>query len=105
MSYRENIYNTNIMKEMPKIKENNISNQENIQSKDIDMDITKEMQEIMQEIIAEEKIEEERRKEILAKGCPCTNKVERIGFFSKIKFLECPICFKQYNLDGTPIEW
>lgn len=96
MSYRENIYNTNIMKEMPKIEE-----QENVQSKDIDMDITKEMQ----EIIAEEKIEEERRKEILAKGCPCTNKVERIGFFSKIKFLECPICFKQYNLDGTPIEW
>ena len=100
MSYRENIYNTNIMKEMPKIEK-----KENIQSKDIDMDITKEMQEIMQEIIAEEKIEEERRKEILAKGCPCTNKVERVGFFSKIKFLECPICFKQYNLDGTPIEW
>ena len=80
-------------------------NQQNFHNNDIDMDITKEMQEIMQEIIAEEKIKEKRRKEILAKGCTCNDKVERIGFFSKIKFLECPIWFKQYNLDGTPIEF
>ena len=59
--------------------------------------------EILNEVIEEEKVEEQHRKEIIAKGCPCINKEEHIGTFTKIHFLQCPICGKQFNMDGTEI--
>ena len=59
--------------------------------------------EILKEFEEEEKIEEEKRKEILANGCPCTVKIERIGRFSKKHYLECPVCFREFDLDGNVI--
>ena len=56
--------------------------------------------EILMEIREEEKIEEKKRKEIIKNSCPCTIKIERIGRFSKEHYLECPVCFKQYQMDG-----
>ncbi len=67
------------------------------------MDFMAFQNEIMEEIQAEEKAEEERRKEICKNGCPCETKIKRIGTFSKKPFLVCPVCFKQYELDGTEI--
>ena len=59
---------------------------------------------ILDEIKAEEKAEEERWKDIIKNGCPHTEKVERIGTFSGEHFLECAICKKQFNMDGTEIQ-
>lgn len=61
------------------------------------------MEEILKEVIEEEKMEEQRRREIIANGCPCTEKEEHIGTFSKIHFLQCSICGKQFDMDGTEI--
>lgn len=67
-------------------------------------DFEKFMEEILEEVKAEEKKEEEERKKIIARGCPHTNKVERIGTFTKEKFLVCSVCGKQFWLDGTEIK-
>lgn len=60
--------------------------------------------EIIDEILEEERQSEIKRQEILKNGCPCTNKIERIGTISKIHFLECDVCYKQFDLNGNPIE-
>lgn len=59
--------------------------------------------ELLEEIKQEEREAEQRRQKILAEGCTCEEKIECIGTISKIKFLECPICHKQFTLDGEPI--
>lgn len=60
---------------------------------------------ILEEIKAKEKVEEEKRKEIIRNGCPHTDKVEHAGLFSGERFLECKVCFKKFNMDGTEQEW
>lgn len=59
--------------------------------------------EILEEIKTEEKAEEERKKIIIKNGCPHTNKIEKTSLVYKTKWLECAVCGKQFNLDGTEI--
>jgi len=59
---------------------------------------------ILEEIKQEEKQKEIKRQEIIKNGCPCTNKIERIATISRIHFLECDICFKQFDMQGNEIE-
>ena len=59
--------------------------------------------EILEEIKAEEKIEEKRKKTIIRNGCPHTDKKEQSSLVHKTKWLECTICWKQFNLDGTEL--
>ena len=59
--------------------------------------------EILEEIKDEEKTEEERRKAVIKNGCTHTEKVEKTSLVYKTKWLECTICGKQFNLDGTEI--
>ena len=59
--------------------------------------------EILDEILEEEKQREVKRKEIVKNGCPCTNKIKRIATISKIEFLECDVCYKQFDLKGEVI--
>ena len=59
--------------------------------------------EILEEIKTEEKAEEKRKETIIKNGCPHTDKIEKSSFISKAKWLECTICGKQFNLDGTEI--
>lgn len=55
--------------------------------------------------IEQEEIEQERiNKAIIANGCPCSNKIGRIGLFSKKHYFECPICFKQFDVKGREIQ-
>lgn len=63
-----------------------------------------ELYEILEEIKRKEKEMEDKRKEIIKNGCPHTNKVERVGLFTRKHFLECTICFKQFWMDGSEIE-
>lgn len=63
-----------------------------------------DIMDILEEIKEKEKAEEERRKAIIKNGCPHTEKVERVGLFTRKHFLECKICFKQFWMDGTEIE-
>lgn len=60
---------------------------------------------ILKEVEEECNRKEEERKTIIKNGCPHTNKVERIGLFTKKHYLECTVCFKQFYMDGTEIEW
>lgn len=59
--------------------------------------------EILEEIIKEEKERKLRNQEIINNGCPHTNKTERIGTISRIHFLECNVCYKQFDLKGNEI--
>ena len=59
--------------------------------------------EILEEIKTEEKAEEERKKTIIKNGCPHTDKIEKTSLVYKTKWLECAVCGKQFNLDGTEI--
>jgi len=61
------------------------------------------VKELMVEILEEEKQREIKRKEIIKNGCPCTNKIKRIATISKIEFLECDVCYKQFDLKGEVI--
>lgn len=60
--------------------------------------------EIITKILEEEKQSEIKRQEIIKNGCPHTNKTEQIATISKIHFLQCDICFKQFDLNGNPLE-
>lgn len=55
--------------------------------------------EILNEVIEEEKVEEQRRKEIIAKGCPCTNMDEREYIIENITKEEWEI------LEDNGIDW
>ena len=59
--------------------------------------------EILKEILEKEKAKEIKRQEIIKNGCPHTNKVERIATISRKQFLECDICYKQFDLSGNAI--
>jgi hypothetical protein len=59
---------------------------------------------ILKEIIEEEKQKETKRQEIIKNGCPHTNKIKRVATISKIEFLECDICYKQFDLNGNEIK-
>jgi hypothetical protein len=59
--------------------------------------------EILEEIKTEEKTEEERQKAIVKNGCAHTEKIEKTSLVYKTKWLECAICGKQFNLNGTEI--
>ena len=61
--------------------------------------------EIIDKILEEEKILDLNRSEIIKNGCPHTNKTEQIATLSKIHFLQCDVCFKQFDLDGNPLEY
>lgn len=58
--------------------------------------------EILEELLKEEAEEEIRRQEIIKNGCPCKNKVRKTYSLSKIDYLECDICHKQFSMDGNP---
>lgn len=60
------------------------------------------VEELVNKVLKEKKKNEMKRQEILKNGCPHTNKTERIATISKIHFLECNICFKQFDLKGNP---
>ena len=60
--------------------------------------------EILDEIEQEEIKQDGINKAIIANGCPCSNKIERIGLFSKKHYFECPICFKQFDVNGRGIQ-
>jgi hypothetical protein len=58
---------------------------------------------ILEEIKTEEKAEEERRNAIIKNGCPHIEKIERIGTFTKMHYLECAVCKKQFYMNGTEV--
>ena len=60
--------------------------------------------EILNEIKEEERQREIERQKIIKNGCPHTNKIECIGTFSRIHFLECNICLKQFDMQGNELE-
>ncbi|WP_206459406.1 hypothetical protein [Anaerovorax sp. IOR16] len=60
--------------------------------------------EILAEIIQEENQKEIEKQEIIKNGCPHVNKTERVGTISKVHFLECDICKKQFDMMGNPIK-
>ncbi len=62
-----------------------------------------EMEKWTDEVLAEEKELELRNQEIIKNGCPCTNKTEHIYTFSRIHYLMCDVCRKQFTLDGEEI--
>ena len=59
--------------------------------------------EILAEIIAEEKELKKRKQEIIANGCPHSEKKDHTGLFSGVKFKYCTVCNKQFDLDGIPL--
>jgi len=69
-----------------------------------DEEINKITDDILKEILEEEKIEKIRKEEIIKNGCPHINKVERIATISRIHFLECDVCLKQFYLNGKEIK-
>jgi len=58
---------------------------------------------ILKEILEEEKVKEIERQEIIKNGCPHTNKIKRVATISRIEFLECDVCYKQFDLQGNEI--
>lgn len=60
--------------------------------------------EILKEIKIEEQEAETKRQEIIRRGCPHPHLVHKKGRFSKKDYLECDICYKTFEMDGTPIE-
>ena len=65
--------------------------------------INKIANELINEILEEEKVKEIKRQEIIKNGCPHTNKIKRIATISRIEFLECDVCYKQFDLQGNKI--
>ena len=65
------------------------------------MDIDRLTDDILRELKEEEKQMETKRLDIVKNGCPCLNKIERISSISRIHFLECEICYKQFDLKGN----
>jgi hypothetical protein len=59
--------------------------------------------EILAEIIQEEIERELKNQEIIKNGCPHTNKIQRIATISRIHFLECDVCLKQFDMKGNEI--
>jgi len=59
---------------------------------------------LVNEVLEEAKVKEAKRQEIIKNGCPCTNKIKRIATISKIEFLECDVCYKQFDLSGNEIK-
>jgi hypothetical protein len=68
------------------------------------MDDEKWLIDLVDKVIDEHKQKEIKRKQIIENGCPHTNKIKCIATISKIEFLECDICFKQFDLDGNEIK-
>lgn len=60
--------------------------------------------EILEEIKKEEKEEQARKEQIIKNGCHHTNKIEKVYSLSKKHYLESDVCYKQFNMDGTPKE-
>jgi len=69
-----------------------------------DEEMEKWTDEILAEILAEEKELELRNQEIIKNGCPCTKKTEHVYTFSRIPYLMCVVCRKQFDLDGNEIK-
>lgn len=62
-----------------------------------DIDI---IDEILEELKEEEKQREIKRQKIIKKGCPHTNKIERIYTLSREHYLECDVCHKQFDMQS-----
>ena len=62
------------------------------------------LNEILDKVLAEEREDRLKREAIIKEGCPCVNKVERVATISRIHFLECAVCNKQFTMDGREIE-
>ena len=60
--------------------------------------------EIINEIKEEEKQKEIKRQEIIKNGCPHINKIKRVATISRIEFLECEVCYKQFYLNGDEVK-
>lgn len=56
--------------------------------------------EILEKLKKEEKEQETKRQQIIKNGCPHINKIEKIYSLSGIHYLECDICYKQFDMQG-----
>ena len=61
-------------------------------------------EEILNEIKTEEKIKEKESAQIIKNGCLHTKLIKKKSLVYNTEWLECAVCGKQYNLDGTPVE-
>ena len=59
---------------------------------------------ILDEIKTEEKVKEKEKMQIIKNGCPHTHLTKKESLVYQTEWLECAVCGKQYNLDGTPVE-
>lgn len=62
------------------------------------------VKELLDELKDEEKEQEKRRQTIIEAGCPHTNKVKRSSLVYKTEWLECDVCGKTFNLDGSEVK-
>ena len=60
--------------------------------------------EILNEIKIEEEIKEKENTQIIQNGCPHADLIKKQSLVYHTEWLECVVCGKQYNLDGTPVE-
>ena len=60
--------------------------------------------EVLNEIKIEEEIKEKENAQIIKNGCPHTHLTKKKSLVYNTEWLECDVCSKQYNLDGTSVE-
>jgi len=65
--------------------------------------LNKIVNKLVNEVLEEEKVKWAKRQEIIKNGCLHINKIKRIATMSRTEFLECDVCYKQFDLLGYAI--